>query len=184
MKNLPKIKTGDTSIDKIYAYYRDPNKYPLTEKQKEVKDRWLAAFTLRQNFHSREQAINVLMDKYGISRAQAYRDLSNAERLFGNINKADKAGTLAILTEYAHKFYLMAIKSKDLKAIGKSLELLGKFAQVDKDDLLTFNPEKLEDKPIKITVPKETISAIANELKKGTLDFNKLTVDADFEEIE
>ena len=182
--HLTTIKTGDSSFDRIYAYYKDPKKYPLTEKQEEKKDRWLAAFTLRQNFHSREQAANVLMEKYDISRAQAYRDLRSAERLFGNVMKADRDGALAILYEYSHKYLLMAVKAKDLKAMGKALELMGKYAEIDKDQGINFNPEKLENKPDKISIPKEVAQAIATHLKAGVLDFNELAVDVDFEDLD
>lgn len=184
IRHLPTIKTGDSSFDKIYAYYKDASKYPLTAKQTELKDRWLAAFTLRQNFHSREQAANVLIEKYGISRAQAYRDLKNAERLFGNVMKADRDGSLAILLEYSHKYLLMAVKAKDLKAIGKALELMGKYAEVDKEHAINFNPEKLEDKRIKMSVDKPTQLALLKHLTQGGVDLNDLIVDAEFEEVE
>tara|TARA_B110001452_G_C15226420_1_gene425067 strand:+ start:152 stop:727 length:576 start_codon:yes stop_codon:yes gene_type:complete len=178
------VNTGDSSYDKIYAYYKDSTRYTLTPKQTELKDRWLASFTLRQNFHSREQAANVLMEKYEISRAQAYRDLKNAERLFGNVMKADRDGSLAILLEYSHKFLLMAIEAKDLKAIGKALELMGKYADVDKEIGINFNPEKLENKPVKMSINKEVGNAIIKHLLTGSLDFNNLTIDTDFEEVE
>ena len=178
------VNTGDSSYDKIYAYYKDSTRYTLTPKQTELKDRWLASFTLRQNFHSREQAANVLMEKYEISRAQAYRDLKNAERLFGNVMKADRDGSLAILLEYSHKFLLMAIEAKDLKAIGKALELMGKYADVDKEIGINFNPEKLENKPVKMSINKEVGNAIIKHLLTGSLDFNNITIDTDFEEVE
>ena len=50
IQHLPTIKTGDSSFDKIYAYYKDSTKYPLTAKQTDLKDRWLSAFTLRHIF--------------------------------------------------------------------------------------------------------------------------------------
>ena len=177
-QHLPTIKTGDSSFDRIYAYYKDSTKYPLTEKQTELKDRWLAAFTLRQNFHSREQAANVLMEKYEISRAQAYRDLRNAERLFGNVMKADRDGSLAILSEYSHKYLLMAVKAKDLKAIGKALELMGKYAEIDKEHSINFNPDKLEDKQVKMSIDKAVSNAIVSHLDKtGVIDFNSLEIE-------
>jgi hypothetical protein len=183
IQHLPTLKTGDSSFDKIYAYYKDSTKYPLTPKQTDLKDRWLAAFTLRQNFHSREQAANVLMEKYEISRAQAYRDLRNTERLFGNVMKADRDGSLAILLEYSHKFLLMAIKAKDLKSIGKALELMGKYAEVDKENGINFNPEKLENKPVRMLIHKEVKNALLSHLSTGVLNLNELTIDTDFEEI-
>lgn len=184
IQHLPTIKTGDSSLDKIYAYYKDATKHPLTTKQTEVKDRWLAAFTLRQNFHSKEQAANVLIEKYSISRAQAYKDLKKSEQLFGKVMKADRDGSLAILLEYSHKYLLMAIKAKDLKSIGKALELMGKYSEVDKENAINFNPEKLENKPIKMVIDKQVSNALLQHLTSGSLDLNNFTVDTDFEEIE
>jgi len=180
---LPIIKTGDTTFDRIYAYYKDSSKYPLTPNQDDIKKRWLTAFTLRQNWHSREQAVNVLIEKYEISRAQAYRDLRNSERLFGNVMKADRDGSLAVLLEYSHKFLQMAIKAKNLKAVGKALELMGKYSEIDKEIAAGFNPDKLEDKPIKLSVPKEVVVAVVDQLTKGVVDFNNLTIDVDHEEV-
>ena len=97
--------------------------------------------------------------------------------------KADRDGTLAILYEYSHKYLLMAVKAKDLKAIGKAIELMGKYAEVDKDNAINFNPEKLEDKPIKMSIPKEAVKAIVNQLATGAVDFNTLVVDTDYEEL-
>ena len=184
ISKLPTIKTGDSTFDKLFAYYKDSTKYPLTANQTEIKDRWLAAFALRQNFHSREQSTNVLMEKYEISRAQAYRDLRDAERLFGNVMKADRDGTLSILYEYSHKFLLMAIKAKDLKAIGTALTLLGKYSDIDNENAINYNPEKLENKTIKMSIPKEVKDAIISHLTTGVLDFNDMTVDAEFQEVE
>lgn len=183
MTNKALISTGDTTFDKIYAYYVDSSKNKLTPKQDEIRERWIAAFTLRLQFHSREQAAGVLKDKYGIERAQAYRDLKHAERLFGNVLKVDRDGTLAILYEYSHKYFQMAIKAKDLKAMGKALDLMGKYAEVNKDNSVMFNPEKLEYKPIKISVPQLVIDRILQTGKSGVLDFNKV-VDAEAIEVE
>lgn len=181
--NLPSIQTGDTTFDKIWAHFLDETTYKLTEKQTELKERWLAAWTLRLNFHSTEQAINVHMQKYGVSRAQAFRDINNAERLFGNLMKTDRAGKLAIWAEYCHKYFQQAIKAKDLKAQGKALELLGKAYEIDRSDIAQFNPEKLENKPIKLSVPKAAVDLIIENLAKGVIDFNKV-IDAEAEEVE
>lgn len=174
------IRTGDTAFDKIYAYYINPDKYPLSVKHTELKQRWLAAFTLRQNFKSRQQASFILCEKFGIKRAQAFIDLRNAEKLFGNVMKSDRQGSLAILSEYSHKFYQMAMHKRDLLAVGKAIELMAKFAEIDKETNIHFNPDKLENNPIKLTINKEIQAMIVGQLMKGTLDFNNI-VDAEAE---
>lgn len=175
--NLPTINTGDTSFDKIWAHFLDETTYKLTEKQEELKERWLAAWTLRLNFHSTEQAVAVHMEKYGVSRAQAFRDINNAERLFGSLMKTDRAGKMAIWAEYCHKYYLMAIKGKDLKAMGKALELLGKAYEVDRNDTALHNPEKLENKPIKLSITKESAEILKAAFSTGVVNFNKLNIE-------
>ncbi len=179
------VKTGDSTFDKIYAYYVDSEKYTLTEKQQQIRERWLSAWTLRLQFHSKTQAVEVLCDKFGYTRAQGFRDLQNAERLFGNVLKTQREGTLAILYEYSHKFFQMAIKAKDLKAMGKALELMGKYGDLDNGNDIDFNPEKLENKPVKFTIDKRVADAIIKKLAKGTLDFNDLDIeDIPHEEVE
>lgn len=171
------VKTGSSTFDKIYAYYVDSAKYTLTPKQHAIRERWLSAWTLRLQFHSKTQAVEVLCDKYNIERAQGFRDLQSAERLFGNVLKTQREGTLAILYEYSHKYFQMAIKAKDLKAMGKALELMGKYGDLDNSNDIDFNPDKLENKPVKFTIDKRVADAIVKQLTKGTLDFNTLDVE-------
>jgi hypothetical protein len=178
MANLPKIKTGDSSFDKIYAYFIDENAVSLSEKQEELKERWLSAWTLRLNFHSTEQAIKAHMEKYKIERAQTFRDLKNAETLFGNLLKTSIEGKRAIWAEYCHKYFLQALKSKDLKSQGKALDLLGKAWEVDKIESTAFNPEKLTNPQIKLKISKSTEQLIIDALTKtGVADFNKLKIE-------
>lgn len=183
MGNFPKIRTSDTTFDKIFAYYKNPDKIKLSPKQEEIKNRWLTLFTLRTNFYSRLQAINAYREQQlkvnniEISQAQAYRDMSNAERLFGSIHKADKQASLVILAEYAHKNLLMAIKQKNPIAVTAALTKLEKYLEIDKTEDVHFNPAKLEDKPDKFVIPKEVLEAVSNHFKIGVVDFNKLEVE-------
>ncbi len=172
VNRLALIKTGDTTLDKIFAHYIDETKYKLSKKQEEIKERWLAAWTLRITFHSTDQAIKAYMDKYDVSRAQAFRDVARAERLFGNLSKTDRDGKRAIWSEYVHKYMLMAIKDKDLKAIGKALDLMERAYSLDKEESGLFNPEKLEDKPIKLSIKRTTIEILTQVLETGVVDLN------------
>jgi len=50
MSGLPKINVGDTTFDRVWAYYKSPGKITLSKKQNEKRERWLTLFTLRLNF--------------------------------------------------------------------------------------------------------------------------------------
>lgn len=177
MSNFPSLKSGDSTYDKIWEYFLSDTSVTLTSNQQQIKTRWLAAWTLRLNFHSTEQAVTVHMDKFGVSRAQTFRDLRNAEKLFGNLSRTNKDGKRAIWAEYCHKYYLMCVKQKDLQSMGKALDLLGKAYEIDRVDNVTHNPEKLENKPIKLTISKVTEELMSAALNTGVADFNKLTIE-------
>lgn len=187
---LPKLKTGDSTFDKIYAYFVDEQNHSLSPKHEKIKDRWLSIWTLQLNFHSTEQAItahrNLFKDENDelLSRSQAFRDLSSANKIFGSLFKTTRDAKRAIYSEYVHKFYLQTIKSKDLKAQGKALELLGKAWQIDLQEDQKFNPEKFENPQIKVGIPTKFIDAVVDHLNKGVIDFNKLDVeDIEHEEV-
>ncbi|PQB08020.1 hypothetical protein BST83_13300 [Polaribacter filamentus] len=188
--SLPRITLNDTTFDKVWAYYKTPGKVTLTPKQEQKRERWLTLFSLRLKFHSRLQAINAYIDLYKqkeieISESQAYKDMSNALRLFGDVHKADRQASLVILQEYAHKVFLMAIKQKNPLAASAALTKMEKYMEIDRIDAINFNPAKLEDKPDHYSVPAIVLEAIKEQFKKGEIDFNNLEIeDIPHEEIQ
>ena len=183
-KLLGKLSKGDSTFDIIMAHHIDPIKYPLTDKQEEIRARWAEVFALRLNYFSRIQVANKLVEDRGISMAQAYIDIKNSEHLYGNVLKADKEGNRAVLFEYAHKFYQRAIQQKDLKAQAKGLELLAEFGGIRDTENLEFNPEKLENKELHLVIPKEQLEALKQLVSNGVVDFNKLNVtDVNYQDV-
>ncbi|MFL0067868.1 hypothetical protein V2605_03970 [Tenacibaculum maritimum] len=179
MENGLQLKKGrDTSFDKIYAFYLNPDKFTLTPKQEEIKERWLAAWTLRLQKKSPTKAAEILQETYKdqkLSRAQAFRDVQNAEKLFGNVINADRIGRMAIHYEYALEAYKKALKAKDFKSAKGFLSEMREALPFE--DNPQFNPEKLENKPVKFYVEKSVQIAIAKQLETGVLDFNKLEIE-------
>ena len=168
-----KFKKGDSTFDKIKAYYLNPDENPLSETQEKIRLRWAEVLTLRLQYWTPTQIANKFETDYGLSSAQAYRDIRASESLFGDVLHSDKMGFRAILKEYTMKFYQRALKAKDLKMQAKALELMGKFSGAEEDDL-TFNPEKLIDKEVNVNIDKKTEEAILTMLKGGSVDFNGL----------
>ncbi len=188
-KNLV-VSTGDTTYDKIWAYYLAPEKHRLTPFQQKVKDRWVTLNNFRLNFHSRMQAINAYlehMEKAGtpISRAQGYRDMKNVERLFGALNNTNRNYERYVLAEYAHKALLLALKQKNPIAMTQALSKLEKYQDLDKETIEQFNPEKLENKPDLFEISPEMKQVVLKHLSSGVVDFNNLDVqDIEYKEIE
>ena len=186
MNKLPfKIQKGDTTLEKIMAHHIDPVRFPLSPKLEEIRKRWAEVLTLSFNYYSPQQIVNKLMEDHGVSLAQAYLDVKNAQILYGNVMESDKKGKQAILYEYAHKYYQRAIQAKDLKAQAKALELMSKFGGLDEVDLADFNPEKLENVEIKFAIPKELYKYLKMGEHEGVDDSNlSAPIDIEFENVE
>lgn len=186
MNKLPfKIQKGDTTLEKIMAHHIDPVRFPLSPKLEEIRKRWSEVLTLSFNYYSPQQIVNKLMEDHGVSLAQAYLDVKNAQILYGNVMESDKKGKQAILYEYAHKYYQRAIQAKDLKAQAKALELMAKFGGLDEVDLADFNPEKLENVEIKFAIPKELYKYLKMGEHEGVDDSNlSAPIDIEFENVE
>ena len=176
------ISTGDTTLDKIWAHYKAPNTYKLTPKQEEVKERWVSAWKLLSKKHYKTKVAKILKEMYGISKAQGFRDIRNAEALFGKALKADRDGQLALLYQFALEGFNKAMEAKDYKTAKGFHDAMRDCVPKEAD--INFNPEKLENKPIKITINKQVSEAIIKHLAKGVLDFNQFAVDAQYQEIE
>lgn len=185
MNKLPfKIQKGDTTLEKIMAHHIDPVRFPLSPKLEEIRKRWAEVLTLSFNYYSPQQIVNKLMEDHGVSLAQAYLDVKNAQILYGNVMESDKKGKQAILYEYAHKYYQRAIQAKDLKAQAKALELMAKFGGLDEIDLADFNPEKLENVEIKFAIPKELYKYLKMGEHEGVDDSNlSAPIDIEFENV-
>ncbi|MBB3123737.1 hypothetical protein FHS04_001240 [Mesoflavibacter sabulilitoris] len=187
MSKLPfKIKKGDTTLEKIMAHHIDPARFPLSPKLEEIRKRWAEVLTLSFNYYSPQQIVNKLQEDHGVSLAQAYLDVKNAQTLYGNVMESDKKGKQAILYEYAHKYYQRSIQAKDLKAQAKALELMAKFGGLDDVDMADFNPEKLENVEIKFSIPKAYLELLKKDKNTGVADFNASgpVVDIPHEEVD
>ena len=77
------INNGDTALDKVWAHYKNPKKHKLTPNQELVNERWLSAWTALTKHKNKTKVSKILQKAYPISRAQAFRDIRNAEKFLG-----------------------------------------------------------------------------------------------------
>jgi hypothetical protein len=141
------IKSQGTTFDRIKGNLMYGEEViPLSAKDKVILQRWDAGWTLLNNYHSNEQAIPLLMAKFEISRAQAYRDLQNSKILYGNVFETTKAADRYILSELAMKTFQLAAKQSppDIKSMNMAVANLIKIKALDKEDPETFREEDLQ----------------------------------------
>lgn len=176
------MKIGDSTFDKIRAFYINPEGYPLSPMHEEIRQRWVLVVNLLLKAHSKTKIATMLERDFGVCQAQAYIDIRNAQNIFGDVVKTEQSVFKAMWTEWATDYLKRSKQNKDLKSEGKALDLLAKYG-ISEEKELDFNPEKLENKEIKVVLPKKLQDALSIMIGKGVVDFNSLDVtDVDFEE--
>lgn len=175
------VKVGDSTFDKIQAYYVNPEKYELSETCEAIRQRWVLVVNLLLRGFPRYKIANMLEKDFGLSQAQAYLDINNAGNLFGDIHQTSKEVEKAMWREWCRDFIQRAKRRGDMKAEAKGLDMYAKYGDFGAEEL-SFDPEKLEKKDIEITVDPKLITMLKNMIAKGVVDFNSLDVtDIDFD---
>lgn len=185
MSNLPAFKRGDTSLDKIRAYYADPEKYSLSPTLEAVRERLQHVMQLRLNYWSKQKIVTFLKDKFNIEQAQAYSDIRNSEILYGEMTETNRKAKQALLYEYSFQLLQRARERGDTKVEAKAIELMSKFGGLDQEENLEFNPEKFEAVTPKLSVNSKAMAKFMELIVKGAVDLNDFNAtDIAFEEVE
>lgn len=184
MSNLPAFKRGDTSLDKIRAYYADPVKYPLSPTLEAVRERLQYVMQLRLNYWNKQKIVTFLKEKFDVEQAQAYADIRNSELLYGEINETSRKAKQALLYEFSFQALQRARERGDGKTETKAIELMSKFGGLDQEENLEFNPEKFEAVTPKLSVNNKAMAKFMEMIVKGVVDLNDFNAtDVDFEEV-
>jgi len=178
------INRNDSSMDKIRAYYSNPEKHPLSPTVDEVRLRLTEIITLKQNYWSNQKIVKKWAIDYGLSQAQAYIDIRNSELLFGEIMKTTRQSKQAMLYEYSFQLLQRAREKGDVKAEAKALALMGKYSGIADEELMEFNPEKFENVEVSISMTKQMQELFKKLAEGGSVDFNGVDVtDIEFEDL-
>lgn len=176
---LPKIKLGDSTLEKIHASFIDSS-ITLNETQEEIKERLLIVWTLRTRHPSTKVAFNIYHRKTKKNRTQFFRDTKAANSIFGNLYASNKKANKIIYEEMLKRWLEKCEKEGDNDNAVKLLKLLGDTWQVASIEETKINPEKLTNPQIKLKISRKTEDLLINSLSKGVVDFNKV-VDAEAE---
>lgn len=176
------VRKKVTTLDKIRKYYlKGEDSVTLSPVQDEIRIRVLKAWNLMINYLSKEQAMAVIMNEYGCSRAQSYRYVSDAMSVFGNPVANQKEAEKYLIGEDLIKSQQRSIKNKDEAAYLKAMALRIKLGGFDKDTLQNFDPEKLKAQTYVLKVHPSVLKSIEARQEGGSLDFNNLdTEDVDY----
>lgn len=173
LKLLPK----ETTYDRIYVWYvKGDNYVALTDTEKEIRDRWQQLWLLLCHGRPPEKAVRFMARISGISRSQAYNDLRNATKLFGEVVKTSKDSKRALYEGYANKLYNMALRKDppDLDQANKALANMAKFSGLDETDPDLPDFSKLEPSQFTINLPPEILNFLRSLAHKGAINLSQV----------
>lgn len=184
-REMAVIMPQETALEKIIAYYVDPDKYPLSETLEDIRLRCNEILTLRVKGWTPTRIVKKWEKDRGLSQAQAYIDIKLSESLYGSVLKADKEGSRVIWLMRAENLFARAIKFKDRKAEAAALKMMGEYGGFKDDENKEFNPEKLTNYEIQFAISKQFLPFLKMMHGKGGVDDLNLKepIDIDYEEI-
>lgn len=144
------MRDKETTYDRIERALfkcRDESVQVLSLKEQAIKERMMLVVSKRMDdpFVEEKDLVDFLMHGCGgltepVSQSQAYRDVSMANRLVGNIQLSAKSWYRHMIVEGAKAAYKMAMEKGDAKGAASALDKLGKYTRSDKeDDALDFS---------------------------------------------
>ena len=168
---------------------------PLSDKHKEIYERLTAAFTLLCQYRRKSIAVQQLVKQFDISQSQAYKAVSNAEVIFGNVRKYHKESlrymVIEALFEDIEEFDkraktvlpldtsnpgVMELRhweiAKTLKQ--KALATIGKVGGLDRDDIEIPDFSQLQTPDIQINLHVDTLNLLDKLPDGGLVDLGKL----------
>lgn len=173
-KNTIKELSKASTKDKIFAYYLDSESVKLTDKEEVIHQRWIACFSLLIQYHSPMQVVNVMKQRFGISDAQAYRDLRDSADIFGDVTATSKNAYRHILFEFAMKVFQLAATKNDLGEMNKSLITMVKLKGLDKEDPDLPDFSLLQNNNYEIKLEPSQQEQLMKMLSKGVINVDDL----------
>jgi hypothetical protein len=130
LKELLSSSAGKGYTKILNSYLYPEKNITLNESLTVQKERYEFSYSILFNgvAANRQQAVNIVMAKFSITRSQAYRDINDAINLFGDITKSKKEGTRHLLTE---KLFLLASKAEASGDLQTAEKCYGQIAKIE-----------------------------------------------------
>ena len=135
----------DTAKEHLFADARDMQRLglPIATQEHLLRLRDLYNFWLQHPRIKDKEIILKLQQDYKLGKSQAYTDLSILKLLLGEFQKTSKDYHRFRFIEMINEAYEMARVNKDAKAMAAAADKYAKYTQLDKEDELTFDYDKI-----------------------------------------
>lgn len=187
MNDLSNIERS-TTFDRIEKYYK--NSARLSEKDREICERWELGFALLLEHKNRKVAVSKLIALQktkgkSLSTNQAYEDISNAENLFAPLRKYTKEFIRLVVIESAlkdvRKAEAMAAKENDVKLWAEIMKVKDKAEKriIEASGINLQDPNipdfsKLEMNQFNIQLDPSIVNMMKHFISRGIVDVTEI----------
>ena len=135
----------DTAREHLFADANDMQRIglPLATQEHIFRLRDLYSFWLQHPRIKDKEIILKLQQDYKLGKSQAYTDLSILKLLLGEFQKTSKDYHRYRFLEMINEAYEVARINKDAKAMAAAADKYAKYTQLDKEDEINFDYDKI-----------------------------------------
>ena len=143
--NMPLPAIIDTAREHLFADALDMQRIglPLATQKHIFRLRDLYQFWLQHPRIKDKEIILKLQQDYKLGKSQAYTDLSILKLLLGEFQKTSKDYHRYRFIEMINEAYEVARVNKDAKAMATAADKYAKYTQLDKEDEINFDYDKI-----------------------------------------
>ena len=143
--NMPLPAIIDTAREHLFADDQDMQRIglPLATQEHIFRLRDLYNFWLQHPRIKDKEIILKLQQDYKLGKSQAYTDLSILKLLLGEFQKTSKDYHRYRFIEMINEAYEVARVNKDAKAMATAADKYAKYTQLDKEDEINFDYDKI-----------------------------------------
>jgi len=135
-------KAEDITLDRIRAWLNEPGAPELSETDRKIYDRLDFCYD-QLKIEKPSSVIRRLIKKFEISQAQAYKDLTNCQKLLNPINRRELEWIRNFIVDDAILQMKVAKDRVDMKAWEKARGDLIRIYAIEKEDKTGIDPELL-----------------------------------------
>jgi len=142
----------ETPLDRIRAsYMQEGGEARLSKSDLVLREQLQATHALLLQYHSPQQAVKIIQERFSLSQPTAYRRLRDTTELFGDVTRTSKEGVRDMLFEMTMRVFQLAAAAKDeyknprpdLKAMNTAIARMAKLKGLDEKDNNALTPEML-----------------------------------------
>ena len=135
---------SDSTFERIRSYYTSEGVMVLDSADENIRIRWSTChMQLHDDMNSDKDVVTFMVKHFSISDGQAYKDIRNCRRLFGDVRLYTKDAMRYHVSQWAIELLKLSRQKKDLRGMEKALERITKVYNLDKEDMDLPDPSKV-----------------------------------------